>query len=144
MRLTAILLVLATGATAQSFTEPQRGSELRTDLLDALRPMAEWNLGAPVEFVVQEMRVSGDVAFVAVWAQRPGGAQIDVEHSPSAQHEWIDWTVGDGPSIQALMKKEGRMWVAVEIGINPTERWYDDQRFCPLWHDVLDPDICGG
>ncbi len=125
--------------------EPDRGSALRTDLLDALRPKAEWLLGEPVEFVVHEMRVAGDVAFVAVWAQRPGGGQIDVRETPSAREDWpgwIDWEVGDGPAIQALMRKSGRMWVAVEMVVNPTERWFGDRYFCPIWGEVLDADIC--
>ena len=31
--------------------------------MDAIRPHVEWQLGQPIQFVVGDLRVSGDVAF---------------------------------------------------------------------------------
>ncbi|MFD1809406.1 hypothetical protein ACFSHQ_18900 [Gemmobacter lanyuensis] len=44
---------------AQAWTEPPRGSAERRAMMDAMRPLAEWDLGAPIEFIVQSLRVEG-------------------------------------------------------------------------------------
>lgn len=68
--LLAVLLVMLAGAAA-AWEEPARGSETRSALLDAIRPIAEWKLGAPVQFVVHHLRRDGDVAFAGLAAQLP-------------------------------------------------------------------------
>jgi len=71
-----LLMVLISGpAMAQGWTEPARGTPTRAALMDALRPHALWLLGSPVEFVVYDLRVSGNLAFASVYPQRPGGAR---------------------------------------------------------------------
>jgi len=37
-------------AIGWAWEEPQRGTDTRSALMDALRPHAEWMLGKPVEF----------------------------------------------------------------------------------------------
>ncbi|MFT5006729.1 MAG: hypothetical protein ACI8YI_002357 [Paracoccaceae bacterium] len=44
--------VWAADELGDDYVEPARGSETRRALMDAIRPHAEWNLAAPVEFVV--------------------------------------------------------------------------------------------
>ena len=141
--LVLVLALAALPAAADPLT-PERGSDLRADLLDAIRPHAEWDLGAPVEFVVGDLRVSGDVAFADLWAQRPGGAQIAIESSPMAQRG--EWTgAGDGPQVQALLQRSGRMWVAVHVVVSPSEAWWMWEPLCPLWAPVMPPEatVCG-
>lgn len=60
------LIVVACGvgtAGAQSYYELDRGTATRSALMDAIRPHIEWDLGQPIEFVVNDLRVLGDVAF---------------------------------------------------------------------------------
>ena len=139
--LAIVMCLFTVAANAQTYTEPARGSELRSDILDAIRPVAEWNLGAPVEFVVWDMRVNGDVAFVSVWAQRPGGGKIDMATTPIVKRNQLDPEAGDGPAIQALLQRSGRMWVGVEYGISPSDVWWDWDEYCPIWSTVI-PETC--
>ena len=56
-----VLGVFALGGTpvaAQSYSEPARGTATRAALMDAIRPHVEWDLGQPIEFVVEELRVA--------------------------------------------------------------------------------------
>ena len=140
-RLIVAALLAAAPVTAQTYTEPQRGTDLRADLIDAIRPRIEWALGAPVEFVVWDLRVQGDVAFASLWAQRPGGGEIDLANSPAARRGEIDPTVGDGPTVQALLRRSGRTWVAVHFAISATDVWWDWDEFCPIWARVI-PETC--
>ena len=142
MRALLFALLLAAGpATAQGYSEPARGTQLRADLLDAIRPIAEWNMGAPVEFKVYELRVAGDVAFASLWAQRPGGGAIDLATAPMTRRGDYDPSVGDGPTMQALLQRSGRMWVAVNYAIGPTDVWWAWDEYCPTWAPVI-PDTC--
>lgn len=129
-------------AQAQDWVTPAPGSQLRADILSALRPHIEWDLGAPIEFVVWDMRVRDDLAFASLWAQRPGGGEIDLATSPAALWGELDATVGDGPTIQALLKKSGRVWVAVHYAISATDVWYAWEPICEIWQPVI-PDACG-
>lgn len=141
MRLAVALILAATPAFAQGFDTPARGSVLRQDLLDAIRPIAEWQLGPPVEFVVWDLRVAGDVAFASLMAQRPGGGAIDMWATPMVRRQEYDASVGDGATMQALLQKSGRVWVAVNWAIGPTDVWYAWDEYCPLWAAVL-PETC--
>lgn len=140
-------LLLALGmilpGAALAWTEPSRGSELRADLMDALRPMAEWNLGAPVEFVVTDLRVEGNVAFASVSAQRPGGAPIDLPATPAFARGELYLDVMDGTAIHALLQRSGRTWVAVHQSLGATDAWFTWDAYCPVWAPVL-PEFCGG
>lgn len=137
-----LLAALALPGAAFGWTEPARGTDLRADLMDALRPQAEWSLGAPVEFVIHELRVEGDAAFASVIAQRPGGAPIDIRTTPMFAREEIDPEIVDGATIQALLQRSGRMWVPVHFGIGATDVWYYYEGFCPIWGGVL-TEFCG-
>lgn len=136
MRLILAFLLFATAAHAQSFIEPARGSALRSNLMDAVRPHIEWELGVDVEFVIHDLRVSGNVAFANMQAQHPGGEQIDLVKIFGPETE-----VGDGATVQALLIKSGDMWVAVHHGLSATDAWWYWDGYCPIWADVL-PEVC--
>ncbi|WP_417522996.1 hypothetical protein [Marinovum sp.] len=137
----AVLALYAGPAAAQDWQEPPRGSALRTALMDALRPHAEWELGAPVEFVVAEMRVAGDLGFAAVTAQRPGGAAIDLTATPGYQRGTLDPETMDGTAIQALYRKSGETWVAVHHAIGATDVWFAWDPLCEEYRAVIS-DYC--
>src|SRR5437763_1501162 len=67
-------------AAAQVTTPPQ-GSPVRAAILDAVRPMVEAEVGKPVEFVVRQLRLLGEWAFVDLTPQRPGGGAIEYVYS---------------------------------------------------------------
>lgn len=133
---TILFLSLATTASAQTHFEPQRGTDLRQDLMDTMRPIAEYYYGAPVEFVVSILRASEDVAFLQVNAQRPGGEPINRFTTPAFVRDDLDLSVGD-LTVEALLVKSGRMWVPLHLGINSTEGWWHASEYCPQFWTVL-------
>jgi hypothetical protein len=138
--LSVLLGFLATAAAAQQWYEPQRGSAERGGIMDAVRPNAEQIFGAPVEFVVIELRVSGDLAFAMVKAQRPGGGAIDVAATPGWQSGYFlpdaDWTGG-----QALLRRSASGWLAVEETFGATDVWWSDPALCSQFRPVI-ADAC--
>lgn len=137
--LAAMLGSLAFPACGQPYFEPKRGSELRADLMDAIRPIAEWQLGAPVEFVIDTLRTDDHVAFAMVKAQRPGGKPIDMTKTPLAERDSYYLDDYDGPAtMEVLMKRSDRMWVPVTYHIGSTEAWWDDDIYCPVWGAVIE------
>lgn len=139
--LIATLCMPGHAITAQTYDEAARGSETRQDILSAIRPHAEWNFAPPIEFVVGEARVAGDVAFVMLRAQRPGGEAIDIFTTPAVLSEQLDPYAGDGPTMEVLLQKSGRVWVAVHYGISSSEGWWYSPEYCPIWADVI-PEAC--
>jgi hypothetical protein len=119
----------------------ERDSPIRRDIMDALRPLAEWAFDPPVEFVVRQLRVAGDVAFAAVDAQRPGGAPIDLASSPLVRRDGEPVGLVDGPHLEALLQKSGAMWVPVHHAVGSSDVWYAWEGYCPRWGPVL-PDTC--
>ncbi|WP_300443837.1 hypothetical protein [uncultured Mameliella sp.] len=137
--LAAIALAIAP-LSANAWEEPARGTALRGNLMDAVRPHAEWVLGAPVIFVVNDLRVSGDVGFASLHPVRPGGREITRGEIP-VRPGWdnpFDW---GGPNIQVLYQRSGSTWVAVQHAIGATDVWWSDPAFCPIWGPVI-PEFC--
>lgn len=121
-RFLATLACLDAPWPAFSWDTPVRGSDVRTDLMDALRPHAEWVVGAPVVFVVDDLRVSGDVAFGSLRPVRPGGREIkrnEIPNRPGMDNPF-DW---DGVQMQALYQRSGNTWVAVHHVMGATDVW---------------------
>ncbi|WP_323763629.1 hypothetical protein [Marinovum sp.] len=144
LAIAAVALGLATGKGAaqdRAWHEPARGSATRSALMEALRPHAEWELGAPVEFVVGELRVAGDLAFAALTAQRPGGAAIDLRRTPGFARGTLDPEMMDGASLQALYRKSGATWVAVHHAIGATDAWFVWEPLCAAYRPVIS-DYC--
>ncbi|MEP3045967.1 MAG: hypothetical protein ABJL55_07795 [Roseibium sp.] len=126
---TIFLSVAAFGALAQPVHEPGRGTAERKAVLDAVRPLLEARLGAPVEFVVDWMQVGGGWAFVGLAPQRPGGAAIDLRQTTYAeQSEWMD-----GIQTYALLKHQYNRWNIVDYAIGPTDVfWQGDPLYAQL------------
>jgi hypothetical protein len=139
-RFLAAVAVLAVPLPGYAWDTPERGSALRSDLMDALRPHAEWQVGAPVVFRVDALRVNGDVAFGSLHPLRPGGREITRDEVPD-RPGWdnpFDW---DGVQMQVLFQRSGNTWVAVHHVMGATDVWWADPQFCPDWRSVI-PEVC--
>lgn len=136
-----IPLALATASFAQDWQVPQPGTAVRADMMDALRPHAEWELGAPVEFIVDEIRVSGAFGFAMVRAQRPGGVGIDLLQTPGFKRGTLDPEAIDHTAMQALYRLSGETWVAVHHAIGATDVWFAWDPLCAEYEAVIS-DFC--
>jgi len=128
MRLSSLVfittLLASVGVASAEPATPPRGSDLRATLLDTVRPLAEYDLAAPVEFVVTELRAEGDRAFGRLIAQRPGGAPIDMGRTPMIARRGVPQNVIDGPRIEVFFHRiEGR-WYVYEYGLGSTDVWW--------------------
>lgn len=105
--------------------------------MNALRPLAEVDLGTPVEFVVYDLRVSGNRAFASVQPQRPGGKQIDIQSTPGYVRGEFSTDMMDGTQMQALYVRSGQTWVVMEHAIGATDVWFAGEPFCSSWGAVI-------
>lgn len=128
---------------AMAWEEPQRGTATRKAMMDALRPHAEWQLGAPVEFVIHDLRRAGDLGFAMVHAQRPGGRAINVPATPGFARGDVDMEGGDPTELQALYRKVGETWVAVHWAMAATDVWFAWGPLCREYRPVI-ADFCEG
>jgi hypothetical protein len=134
-------MALAGSAGAQTWVTPERGSATRAALMDAIRPHAEWMLGAPVEFRVNELRLLGDRAFAMLEAQRPGGGVIDVANTPMVARGEFDPYIADTAHIEVLYVKSGQTWVALHWAIGATDVWYSWEPICAPFRALI-PEAC--
>jgi len=123
-------------AWAQQVYEPPRGSPERRALMDAIRPLAESLFYPPIEFVVSDLRVSGDVAFASVIAQRPGGGMIDVANSPGWAQGYF-FPESDPTAGQALLQRSGNGWVMVYGLFGATDVWLQTPETCATFWPVI-------
>lgn len=138
-----LLICLGLPVVAQDWQEPARGTPTRAALMDALRPHAMWLLGAPIEFVVHDLRRSGNLAFASVTAQRPGGGQIVLSETPGYHRGEVDADFGADTGMQALYFRSGDTWVAVEWALGAQDVWYAWEPICAVWRAVI-PEACEG
>ncbi|MEO0893972.1 MAG: hypothetical protein AAFY35_15330 [Pseudomonadota bacterium] len=133
-----VLLLWAEAALA--WETPARGTPTRAALMDAIRPTAQYILGAPVEFVVYELRRSGDVAFAMLHAQRPGGVQIDHASTPAVQRgEMEAWE--DVTDAQVFYRWTGGVWIVEDYAFGATDVWFAGEPFCSRYRAVIS-DFC--
>lgn len=104
--------------------EPPVGSQERQEVLDTFRPLAIYDLGAPLEFVVLELMVDGDIAFARLMAQRPGGAEIDMTTTPMVRWRYADPYEFDGPRFEVFFIREADHWQIVDYGLGSTDVWW--------------------
>lgn len=131
LKLVAIMVaVLAMPVAAQAQTTPTRtigiGDPSRAQLLDTLRAAIGKDLGQPVRFIIDEMRVQRDSAFVVAHPRTPAGAAIDFSRTHYAERP--EAGVMDGDTIYALLQRRGGVWAVVTFMIAPTDMgWMDWQ-----------------
>ena len=117
-----IVLVNAPAALAQA-TTPPKGSALRSAILDALRPMVEAEVGRPVEFVITDLNVLGEWAFVRATPQRKGGGEI--AYAYTRYQEAYDAGAFDA-QVTALLRDTPAGWLVYEYNLGATDVIWDD------------------
>lgn len=142
-KMALVAIVFWNGAAQAEYSEPARGTPQRSAMLDAMRAHAIEELGAPVEFLVYDLRVNGSVGFAALKAQRPGGGEIDLYQTPGFEQGTIDPEFMDGTTMQGLMRLSGKTWVAVHWAIGATDVWFAYAPFCRRYNSVI-ADYCEG
>jgi hypothetical protein len=123
--LSCLALLFAGSLQASGQATPPRGSPLRAELMDALRPTVMAEIGGPIEFLVTDLRVMPPWAYAYVRPQRPGGAPIDWKRTKYRQ-DMAQGTMSDG--VMALMHHNGARWQIVEYVIGPTDVAWDGWR----------------
>lgn len=122
---------------------PAKGSAERDAILDAIRPRVVRDLGAPIEFVVRTLRVSGNHAFAGLEPQRPGGRPIDPRATPLGRQLLRDegsLDLFDCCHTEVLLTRTRGVWRINEIGIGATDVWYEElcrrrpRGLCPTTH----------
>jgi hypothetical protein len=137
--LAGVMIVFAAlaGKAAAQVTTPAPGTPLRAQILDAVRPMVEAEVGKPVQFVVRDMRVLGEWAFVNLAPQRPGGGAI--EYVYSRYQAAVDAGVFDN-DVVALMRNTPRGWLVYQYALGATDvAWMGWWTYYPVPEEVFPP-----
>ncbi|MEM7720239.1 MAG: hypothetical protein AAF222_13650 [Pseudomonadota bacterium] len=138
MRAIALACCLATPAAA--WEEPPRGSQLRGDILGAIRTVAAMELNPPLEFIVNDLRHEGDIAFGTLQPQRPGGAPIAWDSTAIAERgepeEWYD-----GTTIHAFLRRVDGAWYVDDFSIGATDVWWFQSPLCTTYQAII-PEFC--
>ncbi len=96
------------------------GDPLRRVLMDTLRPAIEDDLGQPVQFMVDTLRVEDrNWAFFAGRSQQPNGRPIDFTRTRYA--EALEEGMFDGPTTYALFSYNNGEWRVVYFAVGPTD-----------------------
>jgi hypothetical protein len=132
-----VLLLSVFASVSYAWDEPARGSADRSALMDAIRPHIEWDLGAPIEFVIVQLRVSENVAYASVGPQRPGGGIIDPYSTPGYSRGDLYPDAMDGTSVSVLYRKLRNTWVAVHFSIGATDVWFASPEYCNEYGAVI-------
>ena len=127
---------LLDGASAQ-VASPARGTPLRAAILDAVRPMVEAEVGPPVEFVVNDMRVLGEWAFVSLTPRRPGGGAIEYVYT-RYQTAWENDMFGY--TVSALLRLTPKGWLVYQYDFGATDvPWIGWWNYYPVPQEVFPP-----
>ena len=121
LKIAASALLLSAATTlplAAQVETPAAGSPLRTAILDAVRPMVEAEVGGTVEFVVYDLRVLGEWAFVNLHPQRKGGGAIVWTYTRyQAQHDADAFD----ENVTALLRDTPAGWLVYQYDLGATD-----------------------
>ena len=121
----ALILILPSLSSAQDLFTPAKGSPERKEILDAIRPHVELQLGKPVEFVVDDLKVAGAFSFAQLSPQRPGGKAIDRDSTPYAREAGVDaMEFWDCCHTEAILEKVDDTWIVRDVVVGSTDVWY--------------------
>ena len=117
----------------KNLDKPQQGLTERTDILNALRPVIEKDLGQKVLFHVERLRSNGEWALFFGRPVRPDGTAIDFKKTRYKSE--IEMGVFDGDSTQALLQYKKGKWTVRTFVIGPTDvawsGWMAEPYFAP-------------
>ncbi|HUF04818.1 MAG TPA: hypothetical protein VMM38_11670 [Aridibacter sp.] len=123
-----VTTLLAASAAAQAYT-PEKGSKVRKDIIDSLRVPVKKELKQDVIFVINDLNVDGNWAFLGGAPSKPGGGMPD--YSATEYQEAIDGEYFDN-NIFALFRKTGGKWKVVTYLIGCTDvcyaTWWKDHK----------------
>ncbi len=119
------------------FTTPARGSQERTEIIDAARTPVASDIGQAVIFVVDILRNDAHWAYLQATPVQPNGKPIDWASTRYAQ-DWQADAMSD--TVMVLLSKDGGVWHVVDHIVGPTNvYWYGwiDQYQLPevLFHE---------
>lgn len=115
--------------TPEGVFTPEKPSELRTAILDAVRVPVEKDLKQPIIFEVQTFKVFNDWAFVNGNPTNPNGGPPNLKGTKyeEAQREGM-WD----SNFQALLRNKDGKWTVVEYAIGCTDvcyaTWWQDHK----------------
>lgn len=140
----ALILSVALLAPATAFAQvetPAQGSPERTAILDAVRGRTVGELGGPIEFVVNDIRVLGEWAFVDLHPQRPGGVSIFYTYT-RYQAGWDAGALDE--NVVALLRETPVGWLVYEYDFGSTDvPWFPWMSLYPVPPEVF-PNGGGG
>jgi hypothetical protein len=99
---------------------PGQGTPERKAVLDAVRPAVEQKLKGEVVFVVREIRVYKNWAFVFADPQRKDGKKFDSVRLFGKETSQMM----DGLTVTALLQRSGSQWVLVDHWVGATDVWW--------------------
>ena len=117
------LLILGLNVSAQTVEHPEKGSAERSALLDTIRPSVEKELKQSIVFVINQINVQGQWAFVDGRLRTSDGKVPSWKGTPYAQAAGYG-AQSDG--ISALLKRSGNGWRLITKAIGCTDVCYVD------------------
>ncbi|MEM9781594.1 MAG: hypothetical protein AAF899_03865 [Pseudomonadota bacterium] len=136
--LAAAIAVALSAGPAMAWDEPARGSQTRKDLMNAIRPLAEGFHGPPLLFVVDTLRVAGDVGYGVLLPMRPGGDPRRFEDAYIADND-VDMRTFSGTGINVVYARQGARWRVVDWSAVTNDVWWVE--YCGT-HRAVMPNIC--
>lgn len=105
---------------------PAEASDPERDAMTAaLAPRVEAEIGRPVSFTVNTMRVENDWGWLIAQPWTPEGAQIDWSQTRYAERA-ASGVLDGGGTTYALLKRENGTWRVVDFAVGPTDvAWAD-------------------
>lgn len=111
-------------AHAQDIVSPSEGSALRSDILNALRPAIEREIGGHVSFVVHTLRVMDRWAYVSADPVRPDGHPIDWRTTKFRRD--VEADMFSGLVLALLRRGDAGQWAVADYALGPTDvAWVD-------------------
>jgi hypothetical protein len=97
----------------------------RDAMTAALAPRVEAEIGQPVSFTVNTMRVENDWAWLVTQPWTPAGTQIDWSQTRYAERA-AEGVLDGGGTTYALLRRENGQWRVVDFAVGPTDvAWAD-------------------
>jgi hypothetical protein len=112
-----------TGLSAQTVSHPEKGSPERSAILDTLRGPVEAELNQKIAFVVRDLNVQGNWAFLNGGLRTQDGGRPNFKITKYRRNEENGAMDSD---VQALFKKTGGKWKIVTRAIGCTDVCYVD------------------
>jgi hypothetical protein len=131
----SLVLLWIGPAAAQPIVSPPKGSPLRAEVLNALRPTIDKETGGPVIFVVHALNVMGKWAYADVEPLRPNGQSVDWRKTKFRRDFEADMFSG---LVLVLLRKQGEGWKVVELAMGPTDvAWIEWAKKYKLPNDLF-------